>query len=64
MEATGLYWKPVWHILEVSFELMLANVEHIRNVPGSKTDVKDAMRIADLLARGPIRSSFMPPAAI
>jgi len=64
MEATGVYWKPVWHILEDEFELVLANAGHIRNVPGRKTDVNDAMWIADLLAHGLIRSSFVPPAAI
>lgn len=64
MEATGVYWKPVWHILEAGFELVLANAAHIRNVPGRKTDVNDAMWIADLLAHGLIRSSFVPPAPI
>lgn len=64
MEATGVYWKPVWHLLEGSFELVLANAQHIRNVPGRKTDVNDAMWIADLLAHGLIRSSFVPPAPI
>ena len=64
MEATGVYWKPVWHILEDEFELVLANAAHICNVPGRKTDVNDAMWIADLLAHGLIRSSFVPPAAI
>jgi transposase len=64
MEATGVYWKPVWHILEGLFELVLANAAHIRNVPGRKTDVNDAMWIADLLAHGLIRSSFVPPAPI
>lgn len=64
MEATGVYWKPVWHMLEDGFELVLANAQHIRNVPGRKTDVNDAMWIADLLAHGLIRSSFVPPAAI
>jgi len=63
MEATGVYWKPVWHILEGHFELILANAQHIRNVPGRKTDVNDAMWIADLLAHGLIRASFVPPAA-
>jgi transposase len=62
MEATGVYWKPVWHLLEGRFELVLANAQHIRNVPGRKTDVNDAMWIADLLAHGLIRSSFVPPA--
>jgi transposase len=64
MEATGVYWKPVWHILEEDFELILANAAHIKNVPGRKTDVNDATWIADLLAHGLIRSSFVPPAAI
>jgi transposase len=47
MESTGVYWKPVWHVLESEFELVLANATHIRNVPGRKTDVNDAMWIAD-----------------
>jgi transposase len=64
MEATGVYWKPVWHVLEESFELVLANAAHIRNVPGRKTDVNDATWIADLLAHGLIRGSFVPPASI
>lgn len=46
MEATGVYWKPVWHLLEEHFELVLANAQHIRNVPGRKTDVNDAAWIA------------------
>ena len=66
MEATGVYWKPVWHILEdaESFELLLANPQHIRNVPGRKSDRKDAAWIADLLAHGLIEGSFVPPAPI
>ena len=64
MEAMGVYWKPVWHLLEETFELVLANAAHIRNVPGRKTDVNDATWIADLLAHGLIRGSFVPPAAI
>jgi len=64
MEATGVYWKPVWHLLEEHFELVLANAQHIRNVPGRKTDVNDATWIADLLAHGLIRASFVPPAPI
>jgi len=64
LEATGVYWRPVWHMLEGSFELVLANAQHIKNVPGRKTDVNDAMWIADLLAHGLIRSSFVPPAPI
>ena len=64
MEATGVYWKPVWHLLEEHFELVLANAQHIRNVPGRKTDVNDATWIAELLAHGLIRSSFVPPTPI
>jgi transposase len=64
MEATGIYWKPIWHMLEGRFELMLANAAHIRNVPGRKSDVNDAVWISDLLAHGLIRASFVPPAPI
>lgn len=64
MEASGVYWKPIWHILEGSFELVLGNASHIKNVPGRKTDVNDAMWLADLLAHGLIRASFVPPSAI
>ena len=64
MEATGVYWKPVWHLLDGIFELVLANASHIKNVPGRKTDVNDATWIADLLAHGLIRASFVPPTEI
>jgi transposase len=64
MEATGVYWKPVWHVLEEHFTLVLANAMHIRNVPGRTSDTNDATWIADLLAHGLIRSSFVPPAPI
>ncbi len=64
MESTGVYWKPVWHVLEDSFELVLANATHIRSVPGRKTDVNDATWIADLLAHGLIRGSFVPPTPV
>ena len=61
MEATGVYWKPVWHILsDGDFELVLANAAHVKNVPGRKTDVKDADWVSDLLAHGLIRASFVP----
>ena len=61
MEATGVYWKPVWNILsDGDFELMLANAAHVKNVPGRKTDVNDATWLADLLAHGLIRGSFVP----
>jgi transposase len=64
MEATGVYWKPVWHVLEGHFELVLANASHVKNVPGRKTDVNDATWLADLLAHGLIRASFVPPVAV
>jgi len=61
MEATGVYWKPVWHILsDGEFELVLANAAHVKNVPGRKTDVNDATWLADLMAHGLIRPSFVP----
>ena len=64
MEATGVYWKPVWHMLEERFQLVLANAAHVHNVPGRKSDVNDATWIADLMAHGLIRASFVPPAPI
>lgn len=64
MEASGVFWKPVWHVLEESFELVLANAQHVKNVPGRKSDVNDAMWLADLLAHGLIRGSFVPPTHI
>ena len=64
MEATGVYSKPVWHILDEALTLVLANAQHIRNVPGRKSDWNDAAWIADLLAHGLIRGSFVPPAPI
>ncbi|BDU75480.1 IS110 family RNA-guided transposase [Mesoterricola sediminis] len=63
MEATGVYWKPVWHALEDSFELILANPKHVKQVPGRKSDVNDAQWLADLLAHGLIQASFVPPRA-
>ena len=61
MEATGVYWKPVWHILsDGDVTLVLANAAHVKNVPGRKTDVNDATWLADLLAHGLIRDSFVP----
>jgi transposase len=64
MEATGVDWRPVWHVLEAAVTLVLANPQHIRTVPGRKTDVGDAAWIAELLAHGLIRGSFVPPAPI
>jgi transposase len=61
MESSGVYWKPVWHVLDGHFALVLANAMHIRNIPGRKSDVNDATWIADLLAHGLIRGSFVPP---
>ena len=61
MESTGVYWKPVWHMLEGRFDLMLVNAHFIKNVPGRKTDVKDAEWIAQLLQHGLLRPSFVPP---
>ena len=63
MESTGVYWKPIWNILEDGFELMLVNAQHIKQVPGRKTDVGDCQWIADLLRHGLIRASFVPPMA-
>ncbi|MEN3375544.1 MAG: transposase [Hyphomicrobiales bacterium] len=61
MEATGVYWRPVWHVLsDGEFELVLANAAHVKNVPGRKTDVNDAAWLAELLAHGLIRASFVP----
>ena len=64
MESTGVYWKPVHAILEGHFELIVANAHHIRNVPGRKTDVKDAEWLADLVRHGLIKPSFVPPPPI
>jgi len=64
MEATGVYWKPVWHVLsDGDFALVLANAAHVKNVPGRKTDVNDATWLADLVAHGLIRGSFVPDQA-
>ena len=62
MEATGVYWKPVWHILsDGGFQLILANAAHVKNIPGRKTDVKDADWVSDLLVSTClIRPSFVP----
>jgi transposase len=64
MEATGVYWRPVWHVLDGIVALTLANAQHVRAVPGRKSDVNDAQWLADLLAVGLIRSSFVPPAPV
>jgi len=60
MESSGVYWKPVWNILEREFTIVLANAQHIKNVPGRKTDQKDAEWIAQLLQYGLLRPSYVP----
>ena len=60
MESTGVYWKPVWNLLEDQFTLLLVNARHVKAVPGRKTDVKDAEWLADLLRHGLLRASFVP----
>lgn len=65
MESTGVYWKPVWNVLESEgFQLLLANAHEVRIVPGRKTDQKDCQWIADLHKHGLLRSSFVPPREI
>ena len=63
MESTGEFWKPIYNLLEGNFELLVVNAKHIKNVPGRKTDVKDAEWIAELLRHGLVRGSFIPPQA-
>jgi transposase len=64
MEATGVYWKPVWAVLEDEFELMLVNARHVKQCPGRKTDVKDAQWLCQLLEAGLLKASFVPPKPI
>jgi transposase len=64
MESTGVYWKPVYNILEGQFELLVVNAQHLKAVPGRKTDVRDAEWIAELLAHGLLRGSFVPPVSV
>lgn len=61
LEATGVYWKPVWNVLADDFELVLANAQHVKAVPGRKSDVNDATWLAELLAHGLVRGSFVAP---
>lgn len=61
MESTGVYWKPVYNLFEASFEVLLVNAAHLKQVPGRKTDVKDCEWIAQLLEHGLLRASFIPP---
>jgi transposase len=64
MESTGVCWKPVWNLLEGQFEVLLVNAQHVKAVPGRKTDQKDSEWIADLLQHGLLRASFVPPTPI
>ena len=64
MESTGVYWKPVYNILEEDFKVMIVNARHIKNIPGHKTDKKDSAWIAKLLVSGLLRGSFVPPKKI
>lgn len=61
MESTGVYWKPIFNILEDQFEILLVNAHHMKNVPGRKTDIKDCQWIAQLLQHGLLKGSFIPP---
>jgi transposase len=61
MEATGVYWQPVWHVLEDAFELTLCNARHVKQVPGRKTDLGDAAWLCQLMEAGLLRASFVPP---
>src|SRR5437773_7149568 len=61
MESTGVFWKPIYNLLEGHLEVMVVNAQHIKAVPGRKTDIKDAEWIADLLQHGLLRPSFIPP---
>jgi transposase len=63
LESTGIYWRPVWHVLEGACELLLVNARHVKAVPGRKTDVADSEWLADLLQHGLLRASFVPPRA-
>ena len=64
MESTGVYWKPVYYILEGGVTILLVNAAHLKKVPGRKTDVLDCVWIAQLLEHGLLRGSFVPPAPI
>src|SRR3954466_9607307 len=64
MESTGVYWKPVWNVRDGVIELLWVNAEHIKQVPGRKTDVKDSQGIAELLQQGLLKASFVPERAM
>jgi transposase len=61
MESTGVYWKPLYNLLEAEFGVVLVNAQHIKFVPGRKTDVNDAQWIAELLQHGLLKASYIPP---
>src|SRR5213076_2004050 len=63
MESTGVYWKPIWNLLEGGFGLLLVNARHVKAVPGRKTDVRDCEWLAELLRHGLVRGSFVPDRA-
>ena len=64
MESTGVYWKPVYNILEEDFDIILVNAQHLKNIPGNKTDKKDSRRIVKLLLAGLLKGSFIPPKTV
>jgi transposase len=64
IESTGVYWRPVFNILEGNFEVLLVNAHHIKTVPGRKADVRDCEWICDLLRHGLLKASFIPPRPI
>lgn len=64
MESTGVYWKPVFNVLEEDFEILLVNARHVKNVPGHKTDKKDSRWLSKLLLSGLLKGSFIPPCEI
>jgi transposase len=64
MEATGVYWRPLYHLLEADHPMILVNAQHLKTVPGHKTDLKDSEWLADLLRHGLLKASFIPPAPI
>jgi transposase len=61
MESTGVYWKPMYHLLEAGRQILLVNPQHLKTVPGRKTDVQDSEWLADLLRQGLLQASFIPP---
>jgi len=64
LESTGVYWRPVFNLLEADHELILVNAQHLKTVPGHKTDIKDSEWLADLLRHGLLKASFIPPQPI